>query len=68
MNSLEKRIAGLFVDRAGQQWIVRDTEGRFWILPAVEEPWEHRQPFLPTAETELEPVPGHYKDMLGLSC
>jgi hypothetical protein len=61
-----KQIAALFVDRLSQQWIVRDPAGNFWILPSVEEPWIHRQPFTPTDEMDLEPVPGHYKDTLGL--
>lgn len=56
----------LFVDRPNQQWVVRDPDGRFWILPSIEHAWEQRQPFAPTSETDLEPVPGHYKDMLGL--
>ena len=57
----------LYVDRANQQWIVLDPEGQFWIVPVSEdEAWNLRQPFLPTDETELEPVPGHYKYMLGL--
>ena len=59
-----KQIAALFVDRLSQQWIVRDPAGNFWILPSVEDPWDHRLPFDLTAETDLEPVPGHYKDML----
>ncbi len=59
-------MATLFVDRSCQRWVVRDPEGNFWILPSVEDPWEHRQPFHPTAETDLELVPGHYRDMLGL--
>ena len=66
MNAVSKQVVALFVDRSCQQWIVRDPEGNFWILPSVEDPWDHRQPFDPTAETDLEPVPGHYKDMLGL--
>ena len=32
----------------------------------TDNPWEQRQPFTPAEETELEPVPGHYKYMLGL--
>ena len=56
----------LFVCRSSQQWVVLDPEGNFWILPSVENPWDQRQPFYPTEETELEPVPGHYKYMLGL--
>ena len=61
-----RRLVALFVDRASQQWIVRDPEGNFWMLPAVEDAWGQRQPFNPTAEMDLEPVPGHYRDMLRL--
>jgi hypothetical protein len=60
-----QRVA-LFVERSHQQWIVRDPEGNFWLLPAVEKPWCHRQPFHPTAEMDLEPVPRHYQYLLGL--
>ncbi len=57
----------LFVDRACSQWILRDGDGNFWAMPAVvDEPWEHRQPFEPNAQTQLEPVPGHYKVLLSL--
>ena len=66
MLTLRKQVAGLFVDRQSQRWIVRDPEGNFWTVPSVENPWDHRQPFQPTEEADLEPVPGHYKDMLGL--
>lgn len=57
----------LYVDRSLQQWIVLDPDGNFWSVPSVEEdPWQQRQPYYPTEETELEPVPGHYKSVLGL--
>lgn len=56
----------IYVDRSRQQWVVRDREGNLWILPSSENSWEDRQPFVPTEETELEPVPGHYKCVLGL--
>jgi hypothetical protein len=61
-----KRVVALFVDRSSQQWIVYDLEGTFWSLPPTNNPWEDRQPFTPGEETELEPVPGHYKQMLGV--
>jgi len=61
-----KRVVALYVDKACQRWIVRDAEGNFWILPPNDNPWEEREPFTPTEDTELEPVPGHYKYMLGL--
>ena len=61
-----KRVVALYVDKVGQQWIARDAEGNFWRLPSSENPWDERQPFTPAEETELEPVPGHYKHILGL--
>jgi hypothetical protein len=61
-----KYAVALFVDKSSQQWVVRDAEGNFWLLPAVDRPWDHRQPFDPTAGTELEPIPGHDKYMLNL--
>jgi hypothetical protein len=66
MIALGKKFT-LYVDRFSQQWIVLDPDGNFWIVSCFEDnPWERRQPFYPTEETELEPVPGHYKYMLGL--
>jgi hypothetical protein len=65
MNTGTKRMVALFVERLHQQWVVRDPEGNFWPLPAVDDPWGHRQPFTPTPEPELEPVPGHYTSLLG---
>jgi hypothetical protein len=67
MITIENRRVALYVDRARpQHWIVRDPDGNFWIVPPVDNPWDSRQPFEPTDETELESVPGHYKYMLGL--
>jgi hypothetical protein len=61
-----KRREALYADRATQRWIVRDSEGKYWSLPSTDNAWDERQPFSPTEETELEPVPGHYRYMLGL--
>jgi hypothetical protein len=67
MFTLRKNVMNLFVDRYSQQWIVLDPGGDFWIVRSDDaNPWDQRQPFTPTEETELEPVPGHYKYMLGL--
>ena len=67
MVTLRKNVVNLYVDRASQQWIVLDGEGNFWLVPGeCENPWNQRQPFYPNEETALEPVPGHYKYMLGL--
>jgi hypothetical protein len=60
------RTVALYVDKSSQQWIVRDPEGNFWIVPCVEHPWDHRQPYQLAEDADLEPVPGHYKSMLGL--
>jgi hypothetical protein len=68
MTGERKPSCALYVDRSTKQWIVRDPEGRFWIVPGDGRiPGNQRQPFLPSAETELEPVPGHYKHMLGIT-
>ena len=61
-------VRAIYVDRSTQNWVVRDSEGNFWRLPDGEQPWEHRELFVPTEATELEPVPGHYKHMLDLPC
>jgi hypothetical protein len=66
MLTARNRVVAIYVDRASGQWVVRDTEGLFWILPSTDDPWSDRQPFCPTEETELDPVPGHYKYMLCL--
>ena len=60
------RSVSIYVDRSSQQWVVRDADGQFWIVPVVEDAWDNRRPFCLTDAAELEPVPGHYKDMLGL--
>ena len=66
MLTLRKQTMALYVDRSVRRWIVRDPEGNFWLLPPGEDAWGRREPFRPTEESDLEPVPGHYKDMLGL--
>ena len=66
MVTLRKQPAAIFVDRSCPQLIVRDPEGNFWRLPSVDNPWDQRQPFQPTEQMDLEPVPGHYRDTLGL--
>jgi hypothetical protein len=67
MMIMREHIVGIFVDRSLPDcWIVRDGEGNFWSVPPSENPWNSRQPFYPTEESELTPVPGHYKYLLGL--
>ncbi len=66
MLTIRKQVVNLFVDRTTQQWIVQDPDGNFWIVPVIDDAWDHREPFEPTSEMDLEPVPGHYKYMLGL--
>jgi hypothetical protein len=61
-----KRPGALFVERSTRQWVVLDPEGQFWILPAIDDAWLNRRPFEPTEDTPLDPVPGHYKRVLGL--
>jgi hypothetical protein len=64
--TLRKSAVALFADRTSRRWIVRDPEGNFWILPPVENSWEHREPFELQEDSDLEPVPAHYINMLGL--
>ena len=66
MTASNRQRVALFVAKSYQQWVVRDPEGNFWLLPSGENPWCHRQPFHPTAETELEPIPKHYHYLLNL--
>jgi hypothetical protein len=66
MLTVRKPLAAVYVDRARQQWVVRDPEGSFWSLLSSDNPWEQRLTSRLAEETELEPAPGHYKDMLGL--
>lgn len=66
MLTVRKQVVAIFVDRLSEHWIVRDSDGNFWMLPPTETPWDDRRPFSPAEETELEPVPGHYKYLLGL--
>jgi hypothetical protein len=67
MISSPRRKAAIFIDRTRTgHWVVRDPEGNFWIVPSVDNAWECREPFQPTEETDLEPVPGHYRSVLGL--
>jgi hypothetical protein len=62
-----KRIQALYVDRESRQWVAQDADGKYWIVPGEgANPWDDRRPFSPTEETDLRPVPGHYKHMLGL--
>jgi len=67
MISAPNRMAAIYVDLAcTDHWVVGAPEGNFWIVPSVENAWDSRRPFSPTEETELEPIPGHYRFMLGL--
>lgn len=66
MLAARKQAVTIYVEKSERQWVVRDAEGNFWILPSTADPWGNRRPFAPTDETELEPVPGHYSYMLCL--
>ena len=67
MVTIQERKVALYVDRScTDHWIVRDPDGNFWIVPPTDDAWEHREPFEPNEQTELEPVPKHYISVLGL--
>lgn len=59
-----KRIQ-LFADKVQGRWIVCDEKGIYWVL-AGENTWEQRQQITLNDEIDLQPVPGHYKRMLGV--
>ena len=67
MITKESSVVGMYVAKTcPEHWIVLDHQGRFWMVPPGQNPWERRQPFQRTEDTELEPIPGHYKYVLGL--
>jgi len=66
MDAVTARLVALFVEKSSRQWVVRDPEGNFWIVPPMENGWGHRQRYYPTEESELEPVPRHYIHLLDL--
>ena len=66
MLAVRRQVVAIYVDKVSQQWVVRDAEGNFWILPSTDNPWSDRQSFTPNDEAELESVPGHYRYMLCL--
>jgi hypothetical protein len=66
MLTIRQKSSSLYVDRASQQWIVRDGEGAFWVIPASGDAWSQRRPYTPSEACELQPIPGHYKALLGL--
>jgi len=38
MITVRHRKVALFVERSSQQWVVRDPEGNFWIVPRSKTP------------------------------
>jgi hypothetical protein len=66
MITLSRETTALYVDHATQQWILRDLDGSFWTVGSGDDAWSQRQPFEISDDTNLEPVPGHYKYLLDL--
>ena len=66
MLAVRKSAVAIYVDRATGQWIVRDPDGNFWVVPSGVNAWDQRQPFEPTDDSQLEPIPGHYRYLLEL--
>src|SRR5262249_2394959 len=40
--TMTNKLVALYVHRETQQWIVRDPEGNFWLVPSVDNCWDHR--------------------------
>ncbi len=66
MLAATKCAVAIYVDRATGQWIVRAPDGSFWVVPSGVNAWDQRQPFEPTDDSQLEPIPGHYRYLLEL--
>ena len=66
MLAVTKCVVAIYVDRATGQWIVRDPDGNFWVVPSGANAWDQRQPFEPTDDSQLQPIPGHYRYLLEL--
>jgi hypothetical protein len=66
MLATNRFVLAIYVDRSTRQWIVRDRDGNFWIVPPGEHSWEQREPFEPSDDTDLAPVPGHYRSLFQL--
>ena len=44
MVAMQTRVIGIFVDKAcPERWIVRDSDGNFWIVPPIEDAWANRE-------------------------
>ena len=67
MITTESSVVGLYVAKTcPEHWIAWTTRADSGWSRLAENPWERRQPFQWTEDTELEPIPGHYKYVLGL--
>jgi hypothetical protein len=66
MSTVTRLSYSLYVDRTTQNWIVRDADGNFWVIPSTDNAWDQREPYEIADDAELVLVPGHYKSMLGL--
>lgn len=66
MMTIHRPKISIFVDRTSRQWIVRDPDGEFWVVPSVANGWDLRQPYALNEDRDLEPVPGHYRYLLEL--
>ncbi|MBX7104902.1 MAG: hypothetical protein K1X57_12525 [Gemmataceae bacterium] len=67
MSEQPSDIVAVFIDRESQTWIVRDNHGELWTVPAGANGWDRRCRYEKSDRRVLEPVPGHYKYMFGLS-
>ena len=61
-----KQVIALYADRSTQQWVVRDADGEYWIEQKGDDGIDRWEPYPLSEETELEPIPGHYKYLLRL--
>ena len=67
MITTRKPVMSLYVDKGcPEHWIVRDREGRFWVVPSGENAWEKREAFHRARMPSSNRFPADCMYMLGL--
>lgn len=63
----EKReLVSIYVEPSKRRWVVRDPDGHLWAVDSSTDGWDRRELYELTDDSELVPVPGHYRYMLQL--
>ena len=61
MIATRKPAMSLYVEKEHPDcWVMRDREGRLWVVPPGEDVWAKREPVHPSEQSEREPVPDRF--------